>query len=189
MSGHGHPSMFVSLLIVALIVWRLYSRFRRSVGRQKLSKVRPWITVSVFPLLTASFIAASIGKPMALLLALLGGAAVGVGLGIYGLRVTRFEVTPTALYYTPSAHLGIGLSLLLVARIGYRLVQGGLLPMGPTPVAAPPPPTSTPITLLIFGALAGYYTTYAIGLLRWRHSVAANPPVAQPVEPQSASEG
>ena len=186
MSGHGQPSMLVSLLIVALILWRLYSRFRRSVGRQKLSKVRPWITVSVFPLLTASFIAASIGNPMALL-ALLGGAAVGVGLGIYGLRVTRFEVTPTALYYTPSPHLGIGLSLLLVARIGYRFVQGGLLPIGPTPVAAPPPPP-TPITLLIFGALAGYYTTYAIGLLRWRHSVAANPPVAQPIEPQSASE-
>jgi hypothetical protein len=179
MNGHGHPSILFSVLIVALIAWRLYSRFRRSVGRQRLSKVRPWITVSVFPILTALFIPLSIGNTWALA-ALVGGIAGGIGLGIYGLRLTEFEVTEAGLYYTPSAHLGIALSLLLVARIGYRVLQGGLFPTAGTP---PPPPTSTPVTLLIFGALAAYYTTYAIGLLRWRHTVAAVPPAAKPAEP------
>jgi hypothetical protein len=27
---------------------------------------------------------------------------------------------------------------------------------------------TTPLTLLIFGTLAGYYVTYAVGLLRWQ---------------------
>jgi hypothetical protein len=179
MNGPGHPSILISTLIVALILWRLYARFRRSVGRQHLSKVRPWITVSVFPILIALFVLGSFHVPMALL-ALLGGTAVGIGLGIFGLRLTRFEVTPTGLYYTPSAHLGIALSLLLVARVGWRfIVQGGLLP----PPGTPPQPNS-PLTLLVFGALAGYYTAYAIGLLRWRQSVVTSPPVAEPAKPQ-----
>jgi hypothetical protein len=33
--------------------------------------------------------------------------------------------------------------------------------------------TSSPLTLLIFGTLAGYYVTYAIGLLSWQRRVRA----------------
>jgi hypothetical protein len=33
--------------------------------------------------------------------------------------------------------------------------------------------TYSPLTLMIFATLAGYYVTYAIGLLRWRRRVAA----------------
>ena len=35
---------------------------------------------------------------------------------------------------------------------------------------------SNPLTMAIFGTLAGYYVTYAIGLLRWRARVSARPP-------------
>jgi hypothetical protein len=34
----------------------------------------------------------------------------------------------------------------------------------------------SPLTLLVFGMLAAYYTTYAAGVLRWRHSLAAADP-------------
>jgi hypothetical protein len=85
------------------------------------------------------------------------------------LRVTRFENTPQGLFYTPSAHVGIALSLVFVGRILYRLYQ---LYGNPGDSAQPPAAyATTPLTLLIFGALAGYYVTYAIGLLRWRHSL------------------
>ncbi len=172
-----HPSLLVSLLIGAFVVWRFYSRIRRMVVRQKLSKVRPWITVCAFPVLLVLFAASSIAQPLSLA-ALLGGTAVGVGLGIYGLRLTRFEKTPEGLYYTPSAHLGIALSVLLIGRLGYRAMQvysstdAGYAPQVPAAGLA-----SSPVTLLIFGALAGYYVAYAIGLLRWRRSVvnAADP--------------
>jgi hypothetical protein len=184
----GHPpSLLVWLLIGVFVVWRFYSRIRRMVVRQQLSKVRPWITVCAFPVLLVLLAASSIAQPQSLA-ALLGGTAVGVGLGIYGIRLTRFEKTPEGLYYTPSAHLGIALSVLLIGRLGYRAMQMySFTDAGYTP---PPPAAgiaSSPVTLLIFGALAGYYVSYAVGLLRWRRSVvnAADPVAVAASQPES----
>ena len=45
---------------------------------------------------------------------------------------------------------------------------------GPAPAPGADPNlqyASSPLTLLIFGVLAGYYVSYAIGLLRWKASV------------------
>jgi hypothetical protein len=95
--------------------------------------------------------------------------AIGIGLAVYGLRVTRFESTPSGLYYTPSAHIGVALSLLVVARVAYRLFQSYAATAGFTE-----PPASlvrSPLTLLLVGTLAGYYAWYALGLLRWRRSL------------------
>jgi hypothetical protein len=135
------------------------------VGRQQMSNVRPWITVCVFPILTVLLAAASRTQPMSPP-ALLAGILVGIGLGVFGLRKTRFEKTPQGLFYTPNAHLGIALSLLLLGRIMYRLIQVYSV----SESAAPPQINyaTTPLTLVIFGTLAGYYVTYAIGLLRWQ---------------------
>jgi hypothetical protein len=135
------------------------------VGRQHLSSVRPWITVCVFPVITVILVAASVAQPM-LPAALATGVAVGIALGVCGLRVTRFEKTPDGLFYTPSAHVGIALSLLLMGRIIYRFTQL----YGSSGSFANPQINSvtSPLTLVIFGTLAGYYVTYAIGLLRWR---------------------
>lgn len=178
------PNLLVPIGVGALILWRSYSRIRRMVGRQHLSKVRPWITVIVFPIILALLATVSFAKP-ASLAALASGVVIGIGLGVYGLRVTRFENTPQGLFYTPSAHVGIALSLVFIARILYRLFQ---LYASPEQIYGPPggsPPgqmgyATTPLTLLIIGTLAGYYVTYAIGLLRWRHSITAsgNPPAS-----------
>jgi hypothetical protein len=168
MAAPLNPSLVAPIGFGALILWRFYWRIRRMIGRQKLSRVRPWITVCVFPILMVLLAVASRGRPLSLS-ALGGGIAAGVGLGLYGLRITKFENTPEGLYYTPSAHVGIALSLLLAARIIYRLIQiysgGGLPPDAQMTYA------TTPVTMLIFGTLAGYYVTYAIGLLRWRRSL------------------
>lgn len=167
MAMSGTPSMALSLGIAALIVWRVYSRVRRLIGRQQLKPVRPWITVTLFPLLGLALLLGSLAHPLTA--ASLGlGAAVGVGLGVYGLRLTRFEATPAGLFYTPNAHLGIALSLLFIGRIAYRAAQLFLL----APAGAPPSTDAfmrSPWTLLIFGTLAGYYVCYAVGLLRWKH--------------------
>jgi hypothetical protein len=88
---------------------------------------------------------------------------VGIAFGMFGLHLTRFEATEQGVYYTPNAHLGILLSTLVVCRVVYRLIVGGL-----PGTAAGPAPTLTPLTLLLVGTLAGYYCTYAIGLLRWK---------------------
>lgn len=101
---------------------------------------------------------------------LAGGLVLGVGLGVLGNRLTKFENTPQGLFYTPNAHLGIALSLLLVGRLLYRFVMTGLPGAG---AGGPPPnPMASPLTMGIFGILAAYYVTYAIGLVLWRRRVA-----------------
>jgi hypothetical protein len=156
-------------LLIVLILWRLYLRLRRAVGRQHLTTARPWIIVILHPLLAFLFLMGAAGRPLALS-ALAGGLVAGVGLGIYGLRLTRFEVTPQGLYYTPSAHIGIALTLLLVGRMVYRLLVAGPMGFGGSGGGLPVPP---PLTLLTVGPIFGYYTTYSIGLLRWREGITA----------------
>ena len=156
------------ILVVALVVWRLYARIRRVIGRQRLTKARPWITVIVFPLILVLLLTGSLLHPMTAV-AVLGGAVVGIALGLLGTRLTKFEATAAGLFYTPNAHLGIGLSLLLVLRLGYRFVM--LQVNGGSFDAQSMQLGSSPLTMAIFGTLAGYYVTYAIGLLRWRARV------------------
>ena len=152
----------------ALVVWRVYSRIRRAVGRQRLSKVRPWVTVVLFPLIFALLLATNFARPAAALAAITG-ALVGTGLGVLGTRLTKFEATPAGLFYTPNAHLGIALSLLFVLRLAWRfvLLQTAGRNLDPQAMQI----GSNPLTMAIFGTLAGYYVTYAIGLLRWRARV------------------
>ena len=173
----SHPTtLLVPAGIAALVGWRLYSRVRRMVGRQRLSTVRPWVTLSVFPLLIALFLVGSLPHP-SVALALVGGVVSGVALGRYGLRLTKFEQTPLGLFYTPSVHLGIALSVLFIGRIGYRAVQLYVLPAAIHEGSATF--ARSPLTMLIFGTLAGYYVAYAIGLLRWRRRASlASPSVA-----------
>lgn len=159
------PSTITLLILIPLILWRVYARIRRMVGRQRLSKVRPWITLVVFPLIVAMLALAALYRPERL--ALLAAAfAAGVGLAVYGLRRTKFEATPQGLFYTPNAHLGIALSLLFVARILYRFIE--IYALNPTAPRDMREFGSSPLTLAVFGLLAGYYVGYAVGLVRWR---------------------
>ena len=160
--------ILITAAVVAFIGWRLYSRFRRLVGRQTLRPRRSWFSIVFFSALLLLLLAASVVHPLNAA-ALAAGAVLGTGLGILGNRLTRFEVTPAGLFYTPNAHLGIALSLLFVGRLAYRAVllysASGTLGMPAEHV------TRSPLTLAIFGTLAGYYVSYAIGLLRWRGRV------------------
>ena len=168
-----HPSTVTLLVLFPLIAWRVYARFRRMVGRQRLSKVRPWITLAIFPVLLALLAFAALAHPERLLW-LAGGVVIGAALGVFGLSKTRFEPTPQGLFYTPNAHLGIALSLLFIGRIAYRFVEVYLidptLPQGPADFAR------SPLTLTVFGLLAGYYIAHAIGILWWRRSVLRDAP-------------
>lgn len=165
----AHPAtLLLPAAIAVLIGWRLYSRVTRMVSRQRLPRVRPWLTVCLFPLLIALVMLSALPAPLSAL-SLVAGIVTGAVLGVYGLRLTKFEQTPLGLFYTPNVHLGIALSLLLIARIGYRAAQAYF-----TGEATPQSSmvfVRSPITLLILGTLAGYYVAYAVGLLRWRRRV------------------
>jgi hypothetical protein len=159
------PSTIGLLALLALLSWRAYKRFKRMVGRQRLSKRRPWITLAVFPLLILLLSYGARAEPERVGW-MIGGVAAGALLAVYGLSRTRFEPTPQGLFYTPNAHVGIILSLLFIARIVYRLVEISFVdPATPRDASAF---ARSPLTLAVFGLLAGYFIAYAVGLLRWR---------------------
>ncbi len=166
--------VLTTVAIAVLIVWRLYARIRRVIGQQRLHPRRPWITLAVLPLIVVLLSVSSRAQPL-LQLALWGGVLLGGALGVLGLRLTRFDATSAGLFYTPSAHLGIALSTLLVCRIAYRFVTGDFPGAGATTAS---PPALTPLTLLLLGTLAGYYCAYALGLLRWQTRVRRDQPPA-----------
>ncbi len=170
MSIAANPSLAATLGIAAFVAWRMVSRVRRMIGRQRLSSVRPWLSAVLFPLLAVLLFFTVVGSPWAMT-ALLGGCGLGVALGFYGLRLTRFEATADGLFYTPNPYLGVALSLLLIVRLAWRFLQ--LHAIG-TPIGVPPLDFGrSPLTLSIFGMLAGYYASYAAGLLRWKAGVAS----------------
>lgn len=158
------------LVVIPLVIWRLYARIRRNIGRQPMSKRRPYVTMILFPMLVAllSVAAWSHHRPV-LFAAMLGGIVGGVVLGFYGTRHSKFEATPEGLFYTPNAHIGIALSLLFVGRVTYRLMV--LYSSNPYAPQSTNDFAASPLTLAIFGLLAGYYVTYAVGLVKWRKTV------------------
>jgi len=163
-----NTSTLTVLALMPLIAWRIYARVKRMVGRQRVSRIRLWITLILFPLLLALLSLSAYGH-WERLWWLAGGLAAGAGLGVFGLKHTRFEPTREGLFYTPNAHLGIALSLLFVGRIGWRLVQ--IFMSGLPQPGQPDNFTTSPLTLSIVGLLFGYYISYAVGLMRWRFSV------------------
>ena len=159
------PYFFVA---VPIIVWRMYSRIRRNIGRQHFSKWRPWLTMTIFPIIVILISMSALSQPLKLL-AMAGGIAAGAALGVFGTRHTKFENTPDGIFYTPNAHIGIALSVIFFARVVYRMFQ--LYSIDPNAQPNPNDFASSPLTLSIFGLLAGYYVTYAIGLIRYQKSV------------------
>jgi hypothetical protein len=162
-----HLPLAALLGIGALVAWRLYRRAHKLIMRQHFSPRRSRMSLIFFPLLILLFLAGSYTHPLAVA-AELGGVLIGVGLAVYGLRHTKYENTAEGLYYTPNAHIGIALSILLAGRVAYRFFQ---MYVSTAAFAQPPQDFArSPLTLLIFGTTAGYYAWYALGLIRWHRS-------------------
>ena len=154
------------LVLIPLLVWRIYSRLKRMMGRQRSQLWRHWAAAILLPLLIAGL---AIGARSDLLaLSCLGaGAIAGAWLGILGIKLTRFENTDQGFFYTPNLHLGITVSMLFIARLLYRGLELYLISRAAIPVPAHDF-TKSPLTLLLFGLLAAYYAAYGWGLVRWR---------------------
>ena len=170
------PTTILPYILVPLILWRVYARVRRNIGRQRSRAWRHWTGAIFFPLLVVLIALTALARPD-VEAGLFGGVAAGAALAIYGLKLTRFERTEQGFFYTPNAYLGVGLTLLFVSRVVWRMAQlyGGV---DGAHAAGAQGMTLSPLTMLLFGLIAGYYTTYAAGILRWRRTaVVATPPV------------
>ena len=157
------PTVLVPAVLSTLVVWRVYRRVRKNIGRQPFQPRRLLGRIGIFGLITVLLAGLSWEHPP-VVLGLAGGLLPGVALALVGLRLTRFEVTPEGRGYTPNLYLGLALSLLMIGRLVYRLT----LLYAATHAGAEPPAAQfmrSPLTMGIFGLVAGYYITYYIGVL------------------------
>jgi hypothetical protein len=162
------PSWFFFALI-PLVLWRLYARVRRHIGRQRSRAWRHWFGVVFFPLLAALLALAALGRPLAEA-ALAAGVVGGAVLAIVALRLAKFERTEEGFFYTPNAYIGVGITLLLIGRVLYRFTQ--IYGADAQALAASNAEFGrSPLTLALVGLLVGYYTVFAGGLLRWRKKI------------------
>jgi hypothetical protein len=161
-----HPG---TLVFGGLIIWGIFRRIRRNIGRQKLRPARIIFSMVIFSVFSVLFIGLGLKMQQpALLEAIGGGLILGAALGFVGLRLTRFETTDEGHFYTPNTHIGIALVILVAGRILYSLwVQSNT----DADAASNNNPASAlhPLTLLFFGLLAGYYLVYYIGLFVHTH--------------------
>jgi uncharacterized membrane protein len=160
------PTPVIALALAPLVLWRLYSRIRRLTTRQRSRTWRHRTTLVFFPLLLVLMGLASMGAPVALA-ALAAGIALGVPVGMLALKKSTFEKSGDEFYFTPHALIGFGVAMLFIGRMAYRAyefyLQGSFVQHDFV---------RSPLTLLVFGILSGYYMTYAAGLLRWRKGTA-----------------
>ena len=165
-----NPSLLTWLVILPLVAWRMVARFRHMTQRQRIGRVRPWVTLTLFPMLLyllamTAFVPPGPPQPQKLVWLALGLAG-GGALALYGLKRTRFETTADGVFYTPDAKLGMALSGLFMARILYRVgqlaIQGVRADEGLDFALSP-------WTLAPVGLFSGYFIVYAIGLLWQLH--------------------
>lgn len=164
-----HPAMnlytLALLVLTPLLVWRIYSRLKQMVVRQRSIIARHWTGLAMFTALVL-IVGSEVRHSAELLGWLAVGVAGGIGYGIWGLRLSRLEATEQGAYFTPHPRLGIIAAMLVAARVlyvGFEIYvdQQAGLPMQRF--------TDAPLTVLALSFAGAYYASYNAGLLRWRY--------------------
>lgn len=161
-------STLFAIALLPLVAWRIIVRFRRATGRQRLSRYRGPITLTLYGVLLGAVLLANLGH-LGHLAGFLLAVSVGGGLAAYALSRTRFDPTQTGLFYTPHGPIGFTLAVVFLVRLVYRLLEVYVLEPSATRSAAEF--VQSPLTLGALGLLVGYQAGYMLGLVRWRHRV------------------
>lgn len=158
-------STIALLLLAPLLVWRVYRRLQGMMQRQRSILSRHYTGVLVF-CACILIAAAELLRAPTLLGWLAVGTAAGIGYGIWGLKLTRFE--NDTCYFTPNKRLGLVIGMLFLARILYIGVEIFVNQGSGKPT---PRFTEDFLNLLPLGLMAGYFGTYSAGLIRWRRAL------------------
>ena len=157
------PQALAPAILAPLLAFSIYRRVRRNIGRQPLGAARLKVRIG-FLAVAALLIATRYAGTAELQMWMALGALPGFALAVWGVKLAHIESTPQGVFYTPNPYLGIAISLLLVGRIVYRMLQIGPAMQSPQAMTMY---TSTPLTMGLFGVVVGYYIAYCAGLL-WR---------------------
>lgn len=169
------PTPVVAAVVAPFVLWRVVSRIRRLTTRQQSKTWRHRTTLVFFPLLVLALALGAAATGVLPLAALAAGLPLGLVLGRIAIGKTRFEQVGEVFYFTPHAPIGMLIALLFMGRMAYRAYE--YVTLGSLQHHEF---VTSPLTLFIFGLLAGYYMTYAFGLLAWRRQAALSAPVLNP---------
>jgi len=160
------PQVIVPTLLVPLIGYRLYRRFRANFGRQPVQPTRKVVRLVILTLVAVLFLGVTLHSPPALEAAG-GGLLAGVLLGVLGVRLTKFDSDAQGRYYTPNSYIGGAVTLVLVTRLIYRMFSlYSTSQLAPAPGTDPfATITQSPLTLTFVMLTVGYYLMYTAGVL------------------------
>ena len=158
------PQLVMPLIMAPIMVFAVWRRVRRTFGPQPIQRNRMMLRMGFLILVGVLVASTGFANPR-LLEGLLGGVALGAALGFLGIKLTRFERNAAgADVYIPNPWIGGALTVLLLGRLIWRFT---VLETAAGAAAAPTAPQfgNSPLTLLVFGLMIGYYVAYYIGLL------------------------
>jgi hypothetical protein len=161
------PAPVIAIAVVPLVLWRVYSRVRRLTTRQRSKVWRHRTTLGFFPLLLLVLGYLAVKTNPVALAGMAAGLVAGALLGRAAIARTQFEQQGEEFYFKPFAPIGIVMAALVIGRMGWRAYE--FYAMGASDHHQF---LASPLTLLIFGTLAGYYVSFALGLLAWRSRTA-----------------
>jgi hypothetical protein len=171
--------MAMFAFMVLMIPLSIVMRYRAGTSRRP---ARGWmITLNLYAvtisatifLIGAGF--ASIWIPRAFSWSLMGLGA-GFAAGVIGLLLTRWEVTPHSIHYTPSRILIVSLTLIVMARLFYGLWRAWNAWQTTTDTASWIAQSGAAGSMAAGGVIIGYYVVYWMGLRRrfaWHRGLTA----------------
>ena len=161
--------LLLPVVLIALMPLILIQRYRAGSARRM---ARLWMATLNLVLIGFSaicFLAAAAGTSVWVPDAFTGaaaGVAIGAGLGVVGLALTRWEPTPATLHYTPNRWLVLAVTLIVSARVLYGLWRSWTVAEAGvygTPMMLA---FGIPESLAAGGTVIGYYLAYGVGVRR-----------------------
>ena len=166
-------------LLAALVVFAIYRRFRRSFGRQPLRPTRMTVRIVLLVVIASALLPTAL-RSAPFLWAELIGTTLGLSLGVWGAKRTRFLMYREQLHFVPHTYTGIAVSLLFLGRLVFRVAQvytgaqvshaaNGQVGYAADPAQAfaPTSMVRSPLTVGVFFVLASYYLCY-YGWVLWK---------------------
>ena len=162
--------VLVPLIVIALTPFLLIQRYRAGSARRE---ARSWSATLNIAVLTFSalFFLASAAFTTIWIPRSFGGAsfgmAIGVGLGLVGSLLTRWEPSVRSLHYTPNRLLVLLVTLIVSARVAYGLFRSFEAASAGLSGTAMVGAFGVPESLAAGAIVIGYHLAYNVAL-RWR---------------------
>jgi hypothetical protein len=160
--------LFVLLALAGVVSLSLALRYRAGTARRQarrwVASMNVWMTSFSAVFFFSFTMLLSIWVGSAFRFALIGMAVGGI-LGVLGLTLTRWEIRPEGLFYTPSRWLAFVIVFAIAARVLYgwwRATHSSSAAAGDQHWWTTT--SGTQLSLAIAAGLIGYYLVYSIGV-------------------------